>query len=82
MGLSQPAVTTIVYAARARAGVPRFGAHCLRHSAATEMLRNGAGLAEIAEVLRHHDPLTTSMYAKVDHASLRELAQPWPGAQQ
>ena len=57
-------------------------AHCLRHSAATEMLRNGAGLAEIAEVLRHHDPLTTSMYAKVDHAPLRELAQPWPGAQQ
>ena len=54
-------------------------AHRLRHSAATEMLRAGAGLTEVGEVLRHSSVLTTSLYAKVDLTALRTLAQPWPG---
>lgn len=78
-GLKQPAVTEIVYRACERAGLPPVGAHRLRHTAATQMLQRGGSLAEIAQVLRHHDPLTTTMYAKVDRAALATLAQPWPG---
>jgi integrase len=55
------------------------GAHVLRHSLATGMLRNGASLAQIGQVLRHQLPQTTEIYAKVDFSSLRALALPWPG---
>jgi site-specific recombinase XerD len=59
--------------------VDHIHAHRLRHTAATEMLRAGAGLVEIGQVLRHRSLLTTAIYAKVDRAGLRELASPWPG---
>jgi integrase/recombinase XerD len=62
-----------------RVGLDRVGAHRLRHSAATEMLRGGASLAEIGEVLRHRRAATTAIYAKVDHTALSVLARPWPG---
>jgi site-specific recombinase XerD len=64
-----------------RAGVkaPTYGAHQFRHGLATEMLRQGASLSEIGEVLGHRHPQTTSIYAKVDIDALRELALPWPG---
>ncbi|HTE53340.1 MAG TPA: site-specific integrase [Kofleriaceae bacterium] len=55
------------------------GTHRLRHTAATQMLRHGASLPEIGHVLRHRHMDTTAIYAKVDFASLRTLAQPWPG---
>ncbi len=59
---------------------PSFkGAHLLRHSLATRMLREGATLAEIGTILRHRLPNTTEIYAKVDLSALRALAQPWPG---
>jgi integrase/recombinase XerD len=45
------------------------------------MLREGASLPEIAQVLRHREIKTTTVYAKVDRARLRPLAKPWPGAQ-
>lgn len=77
--LAQPSVTDIVYRACERAGLPAFGPHRLRHTAATQMLRAGGSLAEIAQVLRHHDPATTATYAKVDRAALTTLAMPWPG---
>jgi site-specific recombinase XerD len=64
-----------------RAGVPRVGPHRLRHALATEMLRRGATLVEVSQVLRHQDLATTAIYAKVDFATLRRVAQPWPGAQ-
>lgn len=75
------AVSSIVKRALARAGVvsARKGAHLLRHSLATEMLRKGASLGDIGEVLRHRSPDTTAIYAKVDLKSLRALALPWPG---
>jgi len=74
-------VGLIVAKALARAGINcrRKGAHQFRHTLATEMLRHGASLAEIGEVLRHRNPQTTAIYAKVDLASLRTLALPWPG---
>lgn len=77
--LSADGVKGIVRAAFVRAGLPVAGAHRLRHTAATEMLRHGASLSEIAQVLRHRHLDTTAIYAKVDRASLRQLAQPWPG---
>lgn len=55
------------------------GAHVLRHSLATQMLRRGATLVQIAQLLRHHRAQTTEIYAKVDLAALRKLALPWPG---
>lgn len=76
--LSSGGITAIVLAAGQRAGIPGVSAHRLRHSAATEMLRAGAGLAEIGQVLRHRSSLTTAIYAKVDRSSLRGLAKPWP----
>jgi integrase len=76
--LRPSAVLSIVRAACQRAGVPRVGAHQLRHTAATGMLRGGASLAEIGQVLRHRDQRTTARYAKVDRATLRRLARPWP----
>ena len=63
-----------------RVGVPRVGAHRLRHALATDMLRQGATLTEVSQVLRHRDLATTAIYAKVDFTSLRAVAQPWPGA--
>jgi integrase len=77
-GIDRFVVAGIVYAACRRAGLPRVGAHRLRHTAATEMLRAGATLVEIGEVLRHQEPRTTARYAKVDRKTLRRLARPWP----
>jgi site-specific recombinase XerD len=80
-GLTSGGVSAIVRAAAARAGLAEVGAHRLRHTAATEMLRAGAGLAEVGQVLRHASALTTSIYAKVDRQALRTLAQRWPGGE-
>ena len=77
-GLNRCTVAWVVRAACDRAGLPRVGAHRLRHTAATEMLRAGASLPEIGQVLRHHEPKTTAIYAKVDRKALRPLARPWP----
>lgn len=59
-------------------GVPS-GAHMFRHSLATLLLRDGAGLEAVGTVLRHRSPDTTAIYAKVDIAMLQKIAQPWPG---
>jgi site-specific recombinase XerD len=64
---------------RARLQPGRKGAHLLRHSLATQMLRGGASLTQIGQILRHQLPQTTEIYAKVDLTALRALAQPWPG---
>jgi site-specific recombinase XerD len=78
--LTRASVTHIVRGALGRAGIkaPINGAHVLRHSAATAMLRQGASLAGVAAVLRHRSPRTTAHYAKVDFGLLSEIAQPWP----
>lgn len=78
------AVSCIVRRALKRSGIdsPTKGAHLLRHSLATQMLGGGASLGEIAEILRHRSPQTTTIYAKVDLVSLHTLALPWPGGVQ
>lgn len=80
-GFGHPSsVSTLVHVALTRAGVnaPMHGAHLLRHSLATDLLRRGASMAAIGDVLRHQHPQTTEIYAKVDLTRLRLLAQPWP----
>lgn len=85
-GFSSPpnAVSGIVNRALGRAGLNPVnrGAHLLRHSLATNLLRNGASLTQIGQVLRHQQTQTTEIYAKVDVKALRALAQPWPGGVQ
>jgi len=76
--LTSPGISAIVRAACVRAGVVEVNAHRLRHAAATEMLRAGAGLEEVGQVLRHRSVLSTAIYAKVDRVALRTLARPWP----
>ena len=78
VGLSAGGVGSVVRSASIRAGLPPGGAHRLRHSAATAMLRAGASLDEVGQVLRQRDLETTSAYAKVDFVALRPLALPWP----
>ena len=75
------AISTIVARTLEKAGIdsPHRGAHLFRHSLATEMLRQGAALSEIALLLRHRSLNTTTLYAKVDLTALRTLAQPWIG---
>jgi integrase/recombinase XerD len=79
--LSQCAIGSIIRHALQRTGIqaPTTGAHQFRHALATQMLRRGASLTEIGEVLRHRSPQTTTIYAKVDLQALRTLALPWPG---
>lgn len=80
--LSRIAVKCLVCRALDRAGVqsPHRGAHILRHSAATAMLRHGVSLAGVGTVLRHTSPAMTAHYAKADFGLLSEIAQPWPGS--
>lgn len=75
------AIDNVVGHAIAHAAIkaPTNGAHQFRHGLATQMLRRGASLTEIGEILRHRSVETTTIYAKVDLDALRTLALPWPG---
>jgi len=74
-------ISSLVRRALKHAGVEsaHMGAHVLRHSLATSLLRQGGSLDEIGELLRHQSPDTTAIYAKVDVTALHTLALPWPG---
>jgi site-specific recombinase XerD len=76
--LTSTGVSQAVLAAGQRAGLEGVFAHRLRHSAATGMLRAGASLPEVGQVLRHRRLLSTAIYAKTDVPALRALARPWP----
>ncbi len=82
--LSSQAIVSVVRHTIIRAGIkaPTKGAHQFRHALATEMLRHGASLTQIGEVLRHRSPQTTMIYTKVDLDALRTLALSWPGGAQ
>jgi len=83
-GMRSAAITATVGRALRQAGVqaPTSGAHQFRHALASQMLRRGASLREIGDVLRHRRIQTTLIYAKVDLDALRRLAVPWPGGVQ
>ena len=72
-------VASLVRSAARRAGIGLVGPHRLRHTAASEMLRAGASLPEIGQILRHSSAMTTAIYAKVDLTALRTIARVWPG---
>ena len=73
-------VGDVVQRACLRAGIAHVGAHRLRHTFASELLRAGASMVDISQLLRHSDLATTAGYAKVDLGRLRQVARPWPGA--
>ncbi len=73
-------VRSVVRDACRRAGTEHVAAHRLRHALASALLREGASLIDIGQVLRHKHLESTAIYAKVDLARLRHAAQPWPGA--
>jgi integrase len=82
---SGSAITMIAKVALDRAGIEgcaHRGAHIFRHSLATELLRSGATLSEIGQLLRHESHDSTRIYAKVDIDALRTLSLPWPGGVQ
>jgi integrase len=85
VGLSGPAaVCEVAREALRRAGLRpagRVAAHVFRHSLATRMIRRGASLGEIAQVLRHRSVDTTQLYAKVEFEALHGVALPWPTAE-
>ncbi len=76
--LTSHAIVAVATTAMRAAGIDRGGAHRLRHTAATQMLRRGASMTEVAQVLRHRHINTTAIYAKVDRNLLRSIARPWP----
>lgn len=77
---SQQTVSDAVGVALDKAGVeaPIRGPNLLRHTLATRLVRSGASLKEVADLLGHRCLETTQIYAKLDLESLREVAQPWP----
>jgi site-specific recombinase XerD len=79
-GLHPAALNAVVHRACKRVGLPEVGAHRLRHTAATQMLRAGSSLRDVGQVLRHRSSEVTSIYAKVDRRALVVLVQPWPRA--
>jgi integrase/recombinase XerD len=79
-GLHPSSMNDVVHRACKGAGLPEVGAHRLRHTAATEMLRAGSSLRDVGQVLRHRSSEITSIYAKVDRRALAALVQPWPRA--
>lgn len=80
-GLTLSGMTSVVVAAARRAGATGpVSPHRLRHTVASDLLTKGAGLVEIAQLLRHQTESTTAIYAKLDYHALGELVRPWPGA--
>ncbi|MHB8437337.1 MAG: tyrosine-type recombinase/integrase [Acidimicrobiales bacterium] len=76
--ITRASVGGVVALACDRAGMARFGPHRLRHLVATETLRAGASLSEVAQLLRHTTVSTSAIYAIPDPAAVAALAKPWP----
>ena len=80
-GITRRTINHVMRSACLRAGITPVGTHRLRHTVACELLRHGAGLVEIGQVLRHQNLATTAIYARVDRQALSRLALPWPGSE-
>jgi site-specific recombinase XerD len=78
--LSSNAVSAVVVRAlrRAQIDTPLAGAYVFRHTVASRMVRRGASLKEVADLLGHRSLDTAAIYAKLDLTALREVALPWP----
>ena len=80
--ITTKSVKRAVLAGYRRCGWTRTGVHILRHSVASRLLRAGAPMKEIADILRHRSLSTSAIYAKVDLTNLAAVALPWPGSAQ
>ncbi len=78
--VSRTTVLSAIQRGCARVGLADMCSHRLRHTLAVDLLRRGAGLPEIGQLLRHRELATTSMYARVDTTALAAVVQPWPGS--
>jgi integrase/recombinase XerD len=78
--MRKSSVGALAERACARAGIPRIGPRAFRHAVGHDLLKSGASLVEIRDVLRHRDIATTAAYTRVEVSALRQLARPWPGA--
>ncbi len=78
--IEKSVVKRAVLAGYRRCGWSRTGVHILRHSVASRLLRTGAPMKDIADILRHRSLDTSAIYAKVDLTKLAAVALPWPGS--
>ena len=78
--LSRAAIKSMVRAAYVRCGFPAswFGTHRLRHTFVSRLVRRGADIKPLADLLGHRRFNSTNHYAHVDTEALRPLSQPWP----
>ena len=74
--LSLSKISSIVRNRMQRCGIDcrRRGAHALRHAFAQRLLEEGFSMQEIGDCLGHRSPASTAIYAKVDLARLRQVA--------
>lgn len=78
--MQRSTVLAAIRRACVRVGLPDLCSHRLRHTLAVDLLRRGAALPEIGQLLRHRELATTAIYARVDTTALAMVAQPWPGS--
>jgi integrase/recombinase XerD len=78
--LARTAVTDVFQAWASRSGlaIPFQGAHCLRHSYALHLLRQGVSLKAIGDVLGHRTVESTCGYLRLSFQDLRDVALPVP----
>jgi len=82
IGLLKPTAITEAFQALVRKSgleIPFNGPHCLRHSLAVQLLRNGTPLKTIGDILGHRNAESTSVYLRLATGDLREVSLPVPG---
>lgn len=77
-GLGTPGIGSVARTHIRAAGIdsPTKGTHQFRHGLVTELLRHGASIPEIVDVLGHRAPDSAMIYAKTDIAALYTIALP------
>ena len=82
IGVLKPTAITEAFQAlvrKSRLGISFQGPHCLRHSYAAHLLKNGTPLKTIGDILGHRTAESTSMYLRLATGDLREVALAVPG---
>lgn len=82
IGLLKPTAVTEAFQALVRKSgleIPFQGPHCLRHSFAVQLLKNGTPLKTIGDILGHRTAESTSVYLRLATGDLREVSLPVPG---
>jgi integrase/recombinase XerD len=77
LGVLKPTAITEAFQALVRKSglnISFQGAHCLRHSYAVHLLKNGTPLKTIGDILGHHTAESTAMYLRLATGDLREVA--------